>query len=199
MPIYRHCTGCGRGYDQKIWQKESFCGSCGEPLKTSLRRDQPLHADPYPDAPPKSVNVSLAVGGMVDQLCQFAKEHPFLFSAGALVAGAGAIMLGPSLITLGKGVMVIGGILVATGMLSVLYVEKEQAEKWISAGLLTLIAGFGIALIGLALTAAGIVAIVGGTGVATKATVEEILKRRITKQMEGKSIVELIELSKQLN
>ena len=76
-------------------------------------------------------------------------------------------MLGPGLVTLRQGMMLIGGILVATEMLSVLYVDKEQAEKWIAAGLLTLVAGTGIALIGYALTVAGIVAIVGGTGVAT--------------------------------
>lgn len=62
-------------------------------------------------------------------------------------------------VTLGQGVMLIGAILIATGMLSVLYVDKKQAEKWIAAGLLTLVAGTGIALIGYALTVAGIVAI----------------------------------------
>ena len=51
--------------------------------------------------------------------------------------------------------MVIGGILVATGMLSVVYAEKEDAAKWISAGLLTLVAGAGIAIVGFTLTAAG--------------------------------------------
>lgn len=95
--------------------------------------------------------------------------------------------------------MMIGGILIATGMLSVVYVEKEQAEKWISAGLLTLVAGAGIALVGFAMTTAGVVAVVAGSGVATKATVEEVLRRRIAKQMREKSITELIDLSRQLN
>jgi hypothetical protein len=44
--------------------------------------------------------------------------------------------------------MGIGGILIATGMLSVIYVDRDQAEQWISAGLLTLVAGTGIALVG---------------------------------------------------
>jgi uncharacterized membrane protein HdeD (DUF308 family) len=82
---------------------------------------------------------------MIEQLCICAKQHPFLFSAGALAAGVGGIMLGPGLVTLGQGVMVIGGILIATGILSVLYVDREQATQWIAAGLLTLVAGTGIA------------------------------------------------------
>jgi hypothetical protein len=136
---------------------------------------------------------------MVDQLYQYAKEHPVLFGAGALAAGAGAIMLGPGLIALGQGVMMIGGILVATGMLSVVYTEKEQAEKWIAAGLLTLVAGAGIALIGYALTVAGIVAVVGGTGLVTRAAVEEILRLRIKSQLREKSVTELIDISRKLN
>ncbi|WP_136065290.1 hypothetical protein [Pontiella sulfatireligans] len=95
--------------------------------------------------------------------------------------------------------MAIGGILIATGMLSVVYVEKSEAEKWISAGLLTLVAGAGIALAGFALTTAGVVAVVAGSGVATKATVEEILRRKIEKQMREKSISELIGISRQLS
>ncbi|VGO23265.1 hypothetical protein SCARR_05372 [Pontiella sulfatireligans] len=93
----------------------------------------------------------------------------------------------------------IGGILIATGMLSVVYVEKEQAEKMISAGLLTLVAGAGIALAGFAMTTAGVVAVVAGSGEATKATVMEILRRKIEKQMREKSISELIGISRQLN
>lgn len=53
-------------------------------------------------------------------------------------------MQGPGMVTLGQRVMAIGGVLLATGMLSVLYIEQEQAEKWVSAGLLTLVAGTGI-------------------------------------------------------
>jgi hypothetical protein len=65
--------------------------------------------------------------------------------------------------------------------------------------MLTLVAGAGIALAGFALTAAGIVAVVGGTGAATKATVEVILRKRIEKQIREKSITELVSISKQLN
>ena len=94
--------------------------------------------------------------------------------------------------------MVIGGILLATGMLSVVYVDKDQAEKWIAAGLLTLVAGTGIALVGFALTLAGIVAVIGGTGVATRASIEVILRKRIEKQTREKSIRQLITISRQL-
>lgn len=80
-----------------------------------------------------------------------------------------------------------------------LYVEKEQAEKWITAGLLTLVAGAGIALVGFALTTVGVIAVVGGSGVATKATVEIVLRKRIEQQLKEKSITELIDLSRQLN
>ena len=68
-------------------------------------------------------------------------------------------------------------------MLSVLYVDKNQAEKRIATGLLTLVAGTGIALVGYVLTVAGIVAIVGGTGVETKATVEAVLRKRIESRL----------------
>jgi hypothetical protein len=78
--------------------------------------------------------------------------------------------------------------------LSVLYAEKEQAEKWIAAGLLTLVAGAAIALVGFALTAAGIV--VGGTGVSTKATVEGILRKRIEKKIREKNFSELLDLTR---
>ena len=103
-------------------------------------------------------------------------------------------MLGPGIVTLGQGVMVIGGILTATGMLSVVYTEKEQAERWIASGLITLVAGAGIALVGFALTAAGIVAVVGGSGVATKTAVEEILRNKIKSQLRKKSRRELLDL-----
>jgi hypothetical protein len=64
---------------------------------------------------------------------------------------------------------------------------------------MTLVAGAGIALVGFALTFAGVVAVVGGTGVATKATVEEILRKRIEKQLRSNNISELVSLSNQLN
>jgi hypothetical protein len=198
MPTYKHCTGCGRSYNQQAWQKESFCSSCGESLKMGMQRDEPQTIHPYPDRnpPPKP---SFAIKKMIDELGECAKKHPFWFSAGALAFGIGGVLLGPGLVTIGQGVMVIGAILASTGFLSVVYVEKEQAEKWIAAGLLTLVAGAGIALVGFALTAAGVVAVVGGTGVATKATVEEILRKRIEKKIREKSISELLSISKQLN
>jgi hypothetical protein len=198
MPTYKHCAGCGRDYDQKSWQRESFCGSCGEPLKTGLQRDEPQAIHPYPDRdpPPK---LRFVINDLLDELGECARKHPFWFSAGALAAGVGGILLGPGLVTLGQGVMVIGAILASTGFLSVVYVEKEQAEKWIAAGLLTLVAGAGIALVGFALTAAGVVAVVGGTGVATKATVEEILRKRIEKQIREKNFSELLDISRRLN
>jgi hypothetical protein len=64
MPTYKHCAGCGRGYNQQAWQTESFCGSCSEPLKTGLRRDEPEEIHPYPDrdAPPN------LRGGMASRL-----------------------------------------------------------------------------------------------------------------------------------
>jgi hypothetical protein len=197
MQAYRHCTGCGRDYDQKSWQRESFCASCGEPLKTNLRRDEPQEIHPYPDKP--APNLKNGINDLLDQLGECARKHPFWFSAGALAFGVGGILLGPGLVTLGQGVMVIGAILASTGFLSVLYVEKEQAEKWISAGLLTLVAGGGIALVGFALTTAGVVAVVGGTGVATKATVEEILRKRIEKKIREKNFSELLDISRRLN
>ncbi|WP_168433124.1 hypothetical protein [Pontiella sulfatireligans] len=166
-------------------------------MKRGLQRDAPLDIHPYPDNPPPKLNVE--INGLLDELGECAKKHPFWFSAGAVAAGVGGIMLGPGLVTLGQGVMAIGGILIATGMLSVVYTEKEQAEKWISTGLLTLVAGAGIALAGFALTTAGVVAVVAGSGVATKATVEEVLRRKIEKQMREKSISELIGISRQLN
>jgi len=198
MNAYRHCPGCGRAFDQKTWQRESFCGSCSEPLKRGMQRDKPLDIHPYPDrAPPPKLRFE--INGLLDELGECAKKHPFWFSTGAIAAGVGGIMLGPGLVTLGQGVMVIGGILVSTGMLSVVYVEKAEAEKMISVGLLTLVADAGIALVGLAMTTAGVVAVVAGSGIATKATVEKILRRKIEKQMREKSITELIGISRQLS
>jgi hypothetical protein len=40
---------------------------------------------------------------------------------------------------------------------------------------------------------------VGGSGVATKATVEEILRKRIEKKIREKSISELLDISRRLN
>jgi hypothetical protein len=59
-------------------------------------------------------------------------------------------------------------------------------KQWISAGLLTFVAGTAIPLVRFALTAGGVVTVVGGTGVATKATVEEILRKRIEKKIREK-------------
>jgi hypothetical protein len=75
----------------------------------------------------------------------------------------------------------------------------RQAAKWISAGLLTLVAGTGVARVGYVLTAAGIVAVVAGSGVATKATVQHLLRKRIERQLRSKNVTELITLSRQLN
>jgi hypothetical protein len=94
--------------------------------------------------------------------------------------------------------MLIGGMLLATGMLSVVYDEKEQAEKWIAAGLLSLTAGAGIVLVGYALTVAGIIAVVDGSGMAVKTTAEVMLRRRIEKQIQDKSISLLIDISRRL-
>jgi hypothetical protein len=195
---YRHCSGCGRAFDQRIWQRESFCGSCGESLKAALRREEPIHIRPYPDCTPPQKR-GVAIGELLDELSEFAKNHPLWFSAGALAAGAGALMLGPGLVTLGQGVMMVGGILVAAGMLSVVFAEKEDATKLIAAGLLTLVAGTGIALVGYVLTVAGIVAVVAGSGVATKVAVQHLLRKRIEKQLRSKNVVELINLTRQLN
>jgi hypothetical protein len=198
MSVYRHCSGCGRGYNQQAWQKESFCGSCGEPLKNRISYEEPLDIHPYPERnSPQGLRLELS--GLIDQLGRCAKTHPYLFSAGALATGAGAILLGPGLVTLGQGVMLIGGILLATGMLSVVYVEKGQAEKWIAAGLLTLVAGTGIALVGFALTIVGVIAVVGGTGLAVKETATQMLRRRIEKKIREKSISQLIDISRQLD
>lgn len=197
MTAYRHCSGCGRAFDQKTWQRESYCGSCGEPLKTQLRRVDPLDIHPCPERSPP-LKPGAVINDLINQLKACAKAHPYWFSAGALVAGAGGILLGPGLVTLGQSVAIIGAILVGTGMLSVAYVEKAQAEKWIAAGLVTLVAGAGIALIGYALTAAGVVAVVGGSGIATKATVQSILRKRIEKQLRDKNINDLLRIARQL-
>jgi hypothetical protein len=44
-----------------------------------------------------------------------------------------------------------------------------------------------------------VVAVVGGTGVATKATVEAVLRKRIELQLKEKSITELIGISRRLS
>ena len=195
---YRHCTGCGRAFDQKAFQRESFCGSCGESIKTELRREEPIHIRPYPDrTPPQKRGV--AIGELLDELSEFAKTHPFWFSAGALAAGAAGLILGPGLVALGQCITLVGGILLGAGILSVFVAEKEDAAKLISSGLLTLVAGTGIALVGYVLTAAGIVAVVAGSGVATRATVQHILRKRIEKQLRSKGVTELLTLSQQLN
>jgi hypothetical protein len=56
----------------------------------------------------------------------------------------------------------------------------------------------GIALVGCAMTTAGVVAVVAGAGTATKATVEAILRRRIESQLKEKSASELIALTRRL-
>jgi hypothetical protein len=93
---------CGRDYDQKAWQRESFCGSCGEPLKTGLQRDRPQEIHPYPDRdpPPK---LRFVINDLLDELGECARTHPFWFSAGALAAGVGGIMLGSRARDAGSG------------------------------------------------------------------------------------------------
>lgn len=202
---YRHCHKCGWGYAREEWREAVFCTNCGAPLRPKPRaRARPPrveHITPYPEVDPGRTpqrKPVLVIDELLDQLSECAEKHPFWFSAGALAAGAGALMLGPGLVTLGQGVMMIGGILVAAGMLSVVYAEKEDATKLISAGLLTLVAGTGVALVGYVLTAAGIVAVVAGSGVLTKATVQHVLRKRIEKQLRKKSIDELWKFARQL-
>jgi len=119
--------------------------------------------NPYPcgDAPPK---LRLPVGEIIRELKQVAREHPFVFSAGAIAAGIGAILAAPALVTIGTGIMWIGGIITATGFLSAAFVEKREAERWIAVGLLALLGGAGIALTGYLLAVAGFCATAGGAG-----------------------------------
>ncbi|MDF7801310.1 hypothetical protein P4C99_17660 [Pontiellaceae bacterium B1224] len=164
-------------------------------LQLSLQAKREL----YPDVPPQAANTNLAVGDRVNAVCQFAKEHPLIFGAGALVTGAAAVMMGPALISLGHGIAVVGGILFAAGLLSVFHPEGEGAAPLIPSGLVLLLAGTGIGLVGYALTVGGIVAVVVGSGFVTKVIVEETLKQRIKSQLKDKSITELIDISCQLS
>jgi hypothetical protein len=73
-----------------------------------------------------------------------------------------------------------------------------DAAKGISLGLLILVAALILVLTSYLFAALGAAAIVGGVGVASKASVEMILRKRIEKQIREKSINELIGLSRQI-
>jgi hypothetical protein len=195
---YRHCTGCGRGFDQKTWQRESFCGSCGWPLKQLTGRE-PLEVHPGLERPRRtSRGVPAGLGAAAGGAAAFAGQHPYVFGTGTVAAGAGALLLAPSIIGLGGGVMVAGCIVATLGLLSAFTGGEKEAGNMVMGGVLILAAGAGITLVGNIIAVAGILAILAGSGVIAKSVVEEVLRRRIEQQLRQRSISELTVLTRQL-
>jgi hypothetical protein len=196
---HRYCTGCGRAFAMGTWQKESFCGSCGWPLKQLMGRE-PMDVHPGLERPRRlSRGVPAGLSAAVSEASAFAGQHPYVFGTGTVVAGVGALMLAPALLTLGSGVMVAGCIIVALGLLSAFSGGEKDAGNMVMAGILILGAGAGITLVGNIIAVAGVIAIVAGCGVATKAAVEDVLRQRIKAQLRQKNVSELVDLSRRLS
>jgi len=199
---YKHCHKCGWGYPRDEWAESAFCTNCGAPLgkqhKPHTQRKKVEHLDPYPDQK-SNPKPAIRTFEHIDSCKQFAVAHPYLFGAGAVGVGVTAILAAPQLMVIAQAVTAIGIVLICAGMLGVVLTDKEDGTQIISAGFLIFIVGLGLTLVAYILTIAGITAVVTGGGVATKATVEDAIRWRLRKQMEGKSALELLELSRQMN
>jgi hypothetical protein len=125
----RYCSGCGRAFAMGTWQKESFCGSCGWPLKYPPVPEVPPEIRGYPDVPRGRSMKPAAVGNTLEGLRLLARHHPLLFGTGTIVLGAGAIMLAPTLIALGHGVMVTGLVVAALGRVRRLCLRRPQCRQ----------------------------------------------------------------------
>lgn len=197
MATYRHCSGCGRGFNQGIWQRETFCGSCGWPLK-QLPREEPLEIHPYPDRAPGPVGRRQELGNAISEVRMFAGQHPYVFGAGVVAGGTGVILLAPAIWAFGHGLMVAGGILSVLGILGAFAGSGKDAANTLAGGVLILATGAGIMLLANLLMAAGVMAVLTGSAVAAKAAVEYGMRKRIEHQLREKNLTELISLSRQL-
>ncbi len=130
---------------------------------------------------------------------QFAGVHPYLFGAGAVGVGVAAILAATQLMVIAQAVTVIGIVLICAGMLGVVLENNEDSVKIISAGLLVFLVGLGLSLVAYILAIAGIMAAVAGGGVAAKASVEDAIRWRLRKQMEGMGVIELLGISRRMN
>ena len=117
----RCCTKCGRGFDQKSWQRESFCGSCGWPLK-QLPREEPLEIHPYPDRAHGPVGRRQGLGNTISGIRMFAGQHPFVFGAGVVAGGTGA------------GIMLLANMLMVAGVMAVLTGSAVAAKAAVEYG-----------------------------------------------------------------
>lgn len=199
MSVYKHCSGCGRAFEQKAWQRESFCGSCGEPLKNRVLYEEPLDIHPYPERnSPQGLRLELS--GLIEQLGRCAKTHPIPFGIGATGIGVGMIAAAPVLMTIATGLAWIGALITSCSFLLAGYEDRRgDAEKGISLGLLILVAALIFVLTSYLCFALGVAAVLAGTGLVVKETATQMLRRRIEKQIREKSITELIDLSHRLN
>ncbi len=197
---YRHCRKCGWGYPREEWIESAYCINCGVSLwkqqKPRTQRGRVGHIDPYPDWEPTPATGTYAC---IDSCKQFAVAHPYLFGAGAVGVGVAAILAATQLMVIAQAVTVIGIVLICAGMLGVALENNEDSVKIISAGLLVFLAGLGLSLVAYILAIAGIMAAVAGGGVAAKASVEDAIRWRLRKQMEGMGVIELLGISRRMN
>jgi hypothetical protein len=181
------------------WQRESFCGSCGWPLKYPPVAEVPPEIRGYPDVPRGRSMKPAAVGNTVEGLRLLARHHPVLFGTGTIVLGAGAIMLAPTLLALGHGVMVTGLVVAALGLVAAFAGGDREAGSTVLGGIAIWAAGAGVSLVGSMLAVAGVLAILAGSGVAAKSVLEEVLRWRIEQQLNQKNVSELVDLSRRLS
>lgn len=195
---FKHCCRCGWGFTHDEWVHAAFCSNCGLPLGNKPREPKYKERQPRPEPRPPPAYDKPRIDYYAT-LRKLAKEHPWLFSAGAIGTGIGAVMLAPQVLLVGQAAMAIGAILMGCGMLGSVYADPDDGAELISAGWLLFLGGVAVALIAFMLATAGIVAVAGGSGVALKAGAEEALRWRLRKRMESKSFTELLQLAQRMN
>jgi hypothetical protein len=199
---YRHCKHCAWGFEHDEWVDSTFCPNCGARLKpgssTRPRGGEVEHIEPYADVDPAR-QTKIPVKDIYGELKRVAHTHPYLAGIGAVAVGLAAVWAAPTLITVGNAIVWIGAIITGCGFLSVAFVDREEAERWLKVGVLTLLGGVVIMVGGYTLAVMGICSAAGGVGVAGKATTEDLLKWNLRRKLDKMPIKELMALSRQMD
>ncbi|VGO18804.1 hypothetical protein [Pontiella sulfatireligans] len=199
---FKHCKHCAWGFEHDEWVDSTFCPNCGTRLGPRPTggpdRGNVEHIEPYADVDPAPES-RVPVMDVWGKLKGAAGSHPYLAGIGAVAIGLAAVWAAPILVTIGTAIVWIGAIITGCGFLSVAYVDRDEAMRWLEVGVLTIGGGLVIILSGYTLAVLGICSAAGGVGISGKAATEDLLKWNLRRKLDKMPIKELLALSRQMD